>query len=403
MKYIVILGDGMADYPIEQLGNRTPLQVANKPNMDYLAQHGRVGLVKTTPDGMKPGSDNTNMGIMGFDPLKYYTGRSPLEAMSMGISMKDSDVSYRVNLVTLGGDEEYSNKTMLDYSADEISTEESGELIRYLAQHFNDEHFTLYPGISYRHCMIWANGETGQMLTPPHDILEQNIAEYLPKGSAGNVFFDMMRRSYELLKDHPVNKARMQRGLKPANSIWPWGEGKRPAFPSFEELHGKKGAVISAVDLIKGIGICAGMRVMEVEGATGNIHTNFKGKAEAALDALKDGADYVYLHVEAPDECGHRQEIESKVRAIELIDEHIVGRILREMKEAKQEFRMLLMPDHPTPLMLRTHTSDAVPFVLYASTQELQPHVEKYDEGHAKATGIFEEHAYKLIDFLMDK
>ena len=402
MKYITIIGDGMADYPVEELGGKTPLEVAQKPNIDYLAQHGRVGLVRTTPEGMKPGSDNTNLGILGFDPLRYYTGRSPLEAVSLGIQMAPDDVSYRVNLVTLSEEEPYEQKTMVDYSSDEITTEESGELIRYLAKELNTEARKLYPGISYRHCLVWSNGETGQELTPPHDISDRRITEYLPKGSQSDIFLEMMKRSYELLKDHPVNQARRARGLRPANSIWPWGEGKKPAIPSLLEKYGKKGAVISAVDLIKGIGLCAGMAAIEVEGATGNVNTNYRGKAEAALEQLAQGMDFVYVHIEAADECGHRHEVENKITAIERIDQEIVGRICRELKEKGEAFRMLVLPDHPTPLRLRTHVSDPVPFILYSSEEELTPHVEVYTEATAKATGVFEEKAYELMDRLLD-
>ena len=402
MKYIIVIGDGMADYPVEELGGKTPLEVAEKPNIDYLARHGRVGLVKTTPDGMKPGSDNTNLGIMGFDPVQYYTGRSPLEAVSLGIDLADTDVSYRVNLVTLSDEPDYQDKTMIDYSSDEISTEESSQLIDYLAKHLNTEQIHFYPGISYRHCMVYSHGETGQELTPPHDILDQKISGYLPKGSQADTFLMLMKRSYELLKDHPINKDRIKRGLRPANSIWPWGEGKRPAIPSLHEKYGIKGSVISAVDLIKGIGICAGMNSVDVEGATGNVNTNYHGKAEAALEELRNGSDFVYVHVEAPDECGHRHEVENKVKAIELIDQYIVGYIMETLKKEGEDFHLLVMPDHPTPLKLRTHVSDPVPFVLYCSEKELTPHAEGYTEKKAEETGCFEERAYELMDRLLN-
>ena len=317
MKYIVMLGDGMADYPVEALGGRTPLETAKKPNIDRLARYGELGMVKTVPNGMKPGSDVANLAAMGYDPECCYTGRSPLEAVSIGIDMAESDVAFRCNLVTLSGEGDYQDKVMADYSAGEITTAEASELIQAIAQAFSTEEIAFYPGISYRHCMIWHGGPVGLDLTPPHDISDKTITEYLPGNRA---ILDLMRRSFEVLDKHPVNEARRAKGLNPANSIWLWGEGTRPGVSSFEKMYGVKGSVISAVDLIKGIGICAGMKVIEVEGATGNLDTNFKGKGQAALKTLLEGQDLVYIHVEAPDECGHHGDTEGKVHAIERID-----------------------------------------------------------------------------------
>lgn len=398
MKYVVILGDGMADYPVPQLDNKTPLQYAKKPNIDELAKKSVIGLVKTVPDGIPPGSDAANLSVMGYSPKKYYTGRSPLEAVSMGIELSDTDVALRCNLVTLSEHEDYANKTMIDYSSDEISTEEAKVLIEAVNQALKTETITFYPGISYRHCMVWDNGKTGLGCTPPHDILERKITDFLPKESSG-LLLDLMIKSYDILSQHPVNIARQQKGLRPANSIWLWGEGKKPMLSSFKEKYSISGSVISAVDLLKGIGICAGLTSIDVEGATGNIHTNFSGKAAAALEALKTD-DFVYVHIEAPDECGHRYEVENKPRSIELIDEKVVGPILEGIK-AFGDYRILVLPDHPTPLSLRTHTSEPVPFILYDSTDEKVSGVTGYDEEQAKTSGVFIEEGYTLMDLFI--
>ncbi len=398
MKYVVILGDGMADYPVPQLDNKTPLQYAKKPNIDELAKKSVIGLVKTVPDGIPPGSDAANLSVMGYNPKKYYTGRSPLEAVSMGIELSDTDVALRCNLVTLSEHEDYANKTMIDYSSDEISTEEARILIEAVNQALKTETITFYPGISYRHCMVWDNGKTGLGCTPPHDILEKRITDFLPKETSG-LLLDLMIKSYDILSKHPVNIARQQKGLRPANSIWLWGEGKKPMLSSFKEKYSISGSVISAVDLLKGIGICAGLTSIDVEGATGNIHTNFSGKAAAALEALKTD-DFVYVHIEAPDECGHRYEVENKPRSIELIDEKVVGPILEGIK-AFGDYRILVLPDHPTPLSLRTHTSEPVPFILYDSTDEKVSGVTGYDEEQAKTSGVFIEDGYTLMDLFI--
>lgn len=400
MKYIVMLGDGMADYPVEALGGKTPLEAAKKPNIDRLARHAELGMAKTVPEGMKPGSDVANLSAMGYNPLDCYTGRSPLEAVSIGIQMSDTDVAFRCNLVTLSDEPEYGDKTMVDYSSGEITTEEAGELIRAVDEAFRTDEILFYPGISYRHCMIWHEGPVGLNLTPPHDISDRKVTEYLPKNP---MILDLMKRSYDVLKDHPVNQARRARGLNPANSIWLWGEGTKPGVSLFEKTYGVKGSVISAVDLIKGIGICAGMKVIEVEGATGNIDTNFKGKGEAALQTLLDGQDLVYIHVEAPDECGHHGDLEGKVRAIELIDELVVGPLLEGLAAAGEDYSILVMPDHPTPLAIKTHISDPVPYLLYRSTEEVDSGIERYTENTAKSTGRYVEQGQRLMEKLLGR
>ncbi|HWQ71667.1 MAG TPA: cofactor-independent phosphoglycerate mutase [Desulfitobacteriaceae bacterium] len=400
MKYVVVLGDGMADYPLPQLNNKTPLQSARKPNIDFLAQHGKVGMVQTIPPGIPPGSDSANLSVMGYNPRIYYTGRSPLEAVSMGIELTESDVAIRCNLVTLSAEENYQDKVMLDYSSDEITSEEAGILIEEVNQHFKTAALNYYPGVSYRHCLIWKNGLTNLKLTPPHDILDKKIADYLPLGEDNRILLKMMAESSKFLKDHPVNKARTEQGLRPANSIWLWGEGKKPALASFYDKYHLQGAVVSAVDLIKGIGICAGLKSVEVAGATGNLQTNFSGKVEAVLNELASGRDFVYLHIEAPDECGHRAEIDNKVRSIELIDEKIIGILLKEL-EKYADYRLLILPDHPTPIALRTHTAEPVPFLLYQKSVEMESGLSGYDEFQAKETGLFIKDGYRLMDYFI--
>ncbi len=401
MKFIVVLGDGMADYPLAELGNKTPLQAARKPNIDSLAAKGEVGLVKTIPDGMNPGSDTANLSVMGYDPRKYYSGRSPLEAVSIGITLTDEDVTYRCNLVTLSDAGRYEDKVMVDYSADEISTPEADELITFLSGHFKKMGVELYTGVSYRHCLVLRDAETGTGLTPPHDISDKCVRDHLPQNGNSELLFQMMKMSYDLLKDHPVNQKRIQNGKRPANSVWFWGEGRKPALSPFYDKYKKNGAVISAVDLIKGIAICAGMKSIDVPGATGNIDTNFDGKAAAALDALANDADFVYIHLEAPDECGHRHEIDNKVRAIELIDEKVVGPIVNEMKNRQVDFSVMILPDHPTPLSLRTHTAEPVPYLIYRSNREKESGA-KYDETNAKQSGFFRPEGHLLLDYFFD-
>jgi 2,3-bisphosphoglycerate-independent phosphoglycerate mutase len=388
MKYIVVLGDGMADYPIPELGNKTPLQAARKPNMDFMAANGESGLAATIPASLPPGSDVANLSVLGYEPEKYYTGRSPLEAASIGVPMTANDITFRTNLVTLSEADSYEERIMLDYSADEISTREAEELIQEMNRHFQNDILTFYKGVSYRHCLLWKDGPLKFELTPPHDILDQRIAPYLPKGKESDVLYKMMEDSARFLSGHPVNKKRIERGLRPANSIWIWGQGKKPDIPSFFERYELNGAVISAVDLVRGLGKCAGMESMEVEGATGNLHTNYMGKAEAALKACKQGKDFVYIHVEAPDECGHRGEAENKVRAIELIDEQIIGVLLNGLSEY-DDYRILVLPDHATPLALRTHTRDPIPYALYQKSRKIKGLVQSYDEFAAKSSGIF--------------
>ena len=398
MKYLVILGDGMADYKVDELGGKTPLECAHKPCIDYMAKHGETGHVKNVPPTLSPGSDVANLAAMGYDPVKYYSGRSPLEAVSVGVDMKDTDIIFRCNLVTVSDEEDYAEKTVVDHSSDEITTEEARELIAAVNEAFADDKFSFYPGVSYRHIMVWDNGPYDFTLTPPHDILEQKVKDYIPKGEGSELIYDMMVKSYDILNNHPVNIARAERGLRKANSIWIWGEGKKPLLSDFKEQYGLKGTVISAVDLIKGIGMCAAMNVVEVEGATGNVHTNFKGKADAALKAIADGSDYVYIHMEAPDECGHRHEIENKVKSIELIDEKVVAYIKEALDRDGVDYRMLILPDHPTPLKLRTHTRDSVPYIIYDSTDEKTNDVTMYSEDEAKKSGILIEEGHKLME-----
>lgn len=397
MKYVVMLCDGMADHKVEELGGRTPMEAAFKPNMDRLAQNGYTGLVKTVGDKFKPGSDVANLSVMGYNPELYYSGRSPLEAASIGIKMLPSDVSLRCNLVTLTDEANYEDKTIVDYCAGDISTEEAKELIEYLNDHFKNEEFDLFCGVSYRHCLIWHNG-TAKLgaLTPPHDITGKPIKNHLPSDPAAKKLYDMMVRSYELLKDHPINKARTERGLRPANSCWFWGEGVAKQLPSFKEKNGLDASVISAVDLIKGIGKLAQMKVVEVEGATGYIDTDFDGKAKAAVNELKNGADLVYIHVEAPDECGHRHEIENKKRAIELIDEKVLGPVIKALEEY-DDYKVIVLPDHATPLELMTHTREPVPFMMYHKNGNLKAPVDTLNEDTAKSTGIMIEKGYDIM------
>lgn len=399
MKYIVILADGMADYPVEELNGKTPMEVAAKPNMDALASMGEVGLSFNVPDNLAPGSDVANLSAMGYDPQVCYTGRSPLEAVSMGIDVKPTDMVFRCNVVNVSEEQEdYCDKVITDHSADEISSEEARILIEAVQSEFGNDTFSFYPGVSYRHALVWQNGPDKFDLTPPHDILDRRIGDYLPDNENNKPLFDMMKKSYELLNNHPVNIERAKKGLKKANSIWIWGEGRKPALESFKKMHGLDGSVISAVDLIKGIGICAGLESIDVEGATGNIHTNFDGKAKACYDAVKNGSDYVFIHMEAPDECGHRHEVENKVRSIELIDEKVIGYLRQKFAQDNIDYRMLILPDHPTPLCLRTHTRDAVPYIIYDSTSPKDSGITKFTEETAKSTGIVVEQGHKLME-----
>lgn len=400
MKYLVLLGDGMSDWKIPALNNKTCLEAAKTPNLDRLAPFSEVGLCLTVPDGLKPGSDVANMSVLGFDPNKFYTGRSPLEAVSMGIELKDTDVTVRCNLVTLSDNEPYENKIMVDYSAGDISTEEAAVLINSLKALFDDEKFRLYMGISYRHCLVVSDGKTGHALTPPHDISDKCINGHLPEGEYGKIYLDFMKRSYALLKDHPVNLKRIKEGKKPANSIWLWGEGTKPALENFEKLRKLKGGIISAVDLIRGIGMLAGMKIIEVDGITGNYETNFEGKANAAVDELLNGLDFVYVHMDAPDECGHHGDYEHKVYSIGQIDEKVVKTVVKRLNEAGERFAILVCPDHPTPVACKTHVQEPVPYLLYTNVKNLSCGAKRYTEDEAKATGEYVHEGYKLIEKL---
>lgn len=400
MKYIVILCDGMADEPLDELGGKTPLEAARTVNMDSLAKLSEIGMVRTVPEGMAPGSDTANLSVIGYDPKEYYTGRSPLEALSIGADMAPDDVSFRCNLVTLSEEEDrYEDRHVLDHSSGEISTEEAAELIKALSEGLKREGYEFYVGTSYRHLLIQKKGKVVE-LTAPHDILTKRIGEYLPEDK---VLRDMMVKSYDILKDHPVNVKRRAEGKNPANSAWFWGAGTRPALMSFEKKNGVKGAMISAVDLLKGIAVGADMDNIIVEGANGGLDTNYSGKAQAAVKALtEDGYDFVYVHIEAPDEMGHQGSYENKITAIERIDEKIVGPVRKELENAGVEFRMLILPDHPTPVRVRTHTSDPVPYLLYDSRKAVKT-ADTYSEKTGRQTGIFEEKGCCLIDHLLEK
>ena len=401
MKYLVLIPDGMADEKVEALGNRTPMEAANKPTMNRLAKSALIGTVSNVPEGMVPESDTANMAILSFDPKIYSKGRSPLEAVSMGIEMQPDETAYRCNVVTLSDDGEYEDKIILDHSADEITTAEADQLIKALEEKLGNEYRRFYTGVSYRHCLIWKNGNDKYNFMRPHDILGKRIGEYLPKESDGGAeFLRLMKESFEILNHHPVNEARRARGLKPANSAWLWSPGKKPQLPNFKEHWGLDAAVISAVDLIKGIGLCAGMKSIDVEGATGNVHTNYQGKAKAAIEAFSNGYDYVYIHVEAPDECGHRAETENKVLSIEKIDEKILAPVLSYLKSTGEAFKIMILPDHPTPLRIRTHSIDPVPYMMYSSEKKFDG-VNTFTEDTAKAKNNYLKNGFELMDELI--
>ena len=402
MKYIVVLGDGMADYAVNEFSGNTILDVANKPNMDYMASNGELGMVKTVADGMKPGSDVANLSVMGYDTAKCYSGRSPLEAASIGVTLKDTDVTFRVNLVTLSDEENYEDKTMVDYSAGEISTEEAKELMEAIDKELHDDIVSFYAGVSYRHLLVWDKGSTNIKLTPPHDISDRKITDYLPKGDGAQKLLEMMKKSVEILKNHPVNQKRIAMGKRPATSIWPWGEGTKPMLEKFSDKFSKSAGVISAVDLIKGIAILADMKSIDVEGANGNFDTNYKGKADAAFDLLtKDGMDFVYLHLEGPDECGHRGEAENKKYAVEMIDEKVIGYLRDRLDKAGIDYKMMVLPDHPTPISLKTHVSDPVPYLIYNSKKE-ENKDRSYCEKEALKTGIYIDKGYELMSHFIN-
>ena len=403
MKYLVVLCDGMADTPNAALGGKTPMECAHKPNMDALAKNAEVGMCRTVAAGLKPGSDVANLSVMGYDPAVCYTGRSPLEAASIGVDLKPTDVALRCNTVTLSGEESYEDKTMVDYCAGDISTEEAHQIIETVEKELGNDIYKFYGGVSYRHCLVVDNGTTdlGNM-TPPHDISGRVIGEYLSKSENAAPLIDLMKRSYEILKNHPGNIERRKKGLHEANSIWLWGEGRRPQLENFKEKNGVSGCVVSAVDLLKGIGICAGMETPEVEGATGYIDTNFEGKTQAGIDAFKRGTDLVYLHFEAPDECGHRGEAQNKVKAIEMIDSRVLTKMLDYLNGCGDDYRILIMPDHPTPLETMTHSSAPVPFLIYDSRKK-ENGVSSFTEKNAAETGEFVEHGPDIMSMLLEK
>jgi len=400
MKYVIVLGDGMADEPIEELGGKTPLEYANTPEMDRLSKLSEIGLVHTIPEGMSPGSDTANLSVLGYDPKKYYTGRSPLEALSIGVDMKTSDVALRCNIVTVSVDDKpYEEKTIIDHSSSEISTEDAAVLLDAVKKELENDIYKYYVGTSYRHLTIWDKGQVVS-LTPPHDILGKVIGEYLPKEEA---LKEMMKKSYDILVNHPINVERMAKGLNPANSIWFWGAGTRPCLSSFEEKNNKTGVMISAVDLLKGIGVGADMTNIIVEGADGTLHTNYEGKANAAVKALtEDGYDFAYIHVEAPDEMGHQGSVERKIKAIEYLDQRVIKVVTDALDAQGVDYRMMVLPDHPTPICVRTHTSSPVPYMLYDSTDKKSENW-NYNEKDGKASGNYIAEGHKAIDHLFEK
>ena len=401
MKYVVILGDGMADEPIESLGNKTILQAADTPFLDMLSKKSEIGMVHTVPDGMAPGSDTANLSVLGYDPKIYYSGRSPLEALSIGVPMTDTDIALRCNIVTISEEEgvPYEEQTIIDHSSSEISTEDCGILLEAVRKELENDIFKFYLGTSYRHCTIWHNGSVVK-LTPPHDVLGQKVGPNLPETES---LREMMKKSYEILKNHPLNIERNKKGLNPANSCWFWGAGTKPALSSFEEKTGKKGVMISAVDLLKGIAVGAGMDNIIVPGADGTLHTNYEGKANAAIKALtEDGYDFAYIHVEAPDEMGHQGSVERKIKAVENLDGRVIKTVVEGLKKSGEPFRVIVTPDHPTPIRLRTHVAKPVPYLLYDSTEELD-RTWNYNEAEAEASKNYVANGHQLIDKLFEK
>lgn len=401
MKYVVILGDGMADEPIESLGNKTILQAADTPFLDMLSKKSEIGMVHTVPDGMAPGSDTANLSVLGYDPKIYYSGRSPLEALSIGVPMTDTDIALRCNIVTISEEEgvPYEEQTIIDHSSSEISTEDCGILLEAVRKELENDIFKFYLGTSYRHCTIWHNGSVVK-LTPPHDVLGQKVGPNLPETES---LREMMKKSYEILKNHPLNIERKKKGLNPANSCWFWGAGTKPALSSFEEKTGKKGVMISAVDLLKGIAVGAGMDNIIVPGADGTLHTNYEGKANAAIKALtEDGYDFAYIHVEAPDEMGHQGSVERKIKAVENLDGRVIKTVVEGLKKSGEPFRVIITPDHPTPIRLRTHVAKPVPYLLYDSTEELD-RTWNYNEAEAEASKNYVANGHQLIDKLFEK
>ena len=401
MKYSVILTDGAADYPVPQLDGKTPFEVAKKPVTDGLAKKSELGMLHVTPDGCKGGSEIGNLCVMGYDPRVYLTGRSPLEARSLGIEMSETDLALRCNLVTLSPDGAYEEKTMVDNTASEISPEDAKALMEDIQKEFGSELMTFYAGISYKHCLIMHDATDKMSFTPPHYIIGKQITEYLPKGDYSDLLLDIQKRSFDFLSNHPVNAARTAKGLNPANSLWLWGQGRRMSLPAFESVHGITGAAVTAVDLIKGIALCADMKCVDVEGATGNLHSNFKGKADASIEWFKKGVDLVYTHLEAPDECGHQGDVEGKVRSIEIIDSQIVKPIYDYLVSTGEDFRILITPDHPTPLTTRGHASDDVPYMIYRSDRETEGR-DCFCERVCATTGNFNDDGFHAIGRMMN-
>ncbi len=399
MKYVIVLGDGMADYPLEELGGRTPLEYASTPEMDRLSKMSEIGLVKTVPRGMKPGSDTANLAVIGYNPADYYSGRSPLEALSIGVNMKSTDIAIRTNIVTISEEDvDFGERTIIDHSSGEISTEDAEVLLNAVRAELETEEFRFYTGTSYRHLLIWDNGVVMDF-AQPHDHLTEKIGKYLPKDKR---FREMMEKSFDILNNHPINKERAAKGLNKANCLWFWGAGTKPALDSFENKNHKRGVMISAVDLLKGIAVGAGMTNIEVEGANGSLHTNYEGKAMAAVNALKGDFDFAYIHVEAPDEMGHQGSIERKIKAIEYLDGRVIRVVREELEKVGIDFRMAVLPDHPTPICCRTHTSDPVPYMLYDSTEALN-NKWNYNEKEAKESGNYISDGFTFINKLFNE
>lgn len=410
MKYLIVVPDGSADNPIDSLGGKTPLEAAELPCMDSLASRGEIGSARTVPEGISPGSDSANLSVMGYDPRRYLTGRSPLEAASIGLEMTDSDISFRANLITIDPDgaEEYEDFIVRDHAAGDITTEEAAELVEALNDKLAEDGLYIHLGTGYRQCMIvdrsHPNGHTEYKCVPPHDILDKRAGEYLPKGKGADHLISMMKESYEILKDHPVNKARIARGLNPANSLWIWGQGTRPQLPDFNEKYGVDGAVISAVDLIKGIALFAGLEVLKVDGIDGTKHTNFSGKADAAIEAYKNGKNFIYMHIEGTDECSHQGDLAGKIKCAEDIDSKVVKPIYEYLRESGVDFKILVIPDHRTPLAIRTHSSDPVPFLIYDSRKETSPDRRKqFNERAAMESDNYYEDGFTLADYFFEK
>lgn len=410
MKYLIVVPDGSADNPVESLGGKTPLEAADLPCINGLAAKGEIGSVRTVPDGISPGSDSANLSVMGYDPRKYLTGRSPLEAASIGLKMSDTDISFRANLITIDPDgaDRYEDFIVRDHAAGDITTEEAAELVEVLNEHFAEDGLYIHLGTGYRQCMIvdkkHPNGHTDYRCVPPHDILDRRAGDYLPEGKGAEHFVKMMKESYDILKDHPVNKARIARGLNPANSLWIWGQGTRPELPDFNEKYGVRGAVISAVDLIKGIAMFAGLEVLKVDGIDGTKHTNFSGKAQAAIEAYKKGKDFIYMHIEGTDECSHQGDLAGKIKCAEDMDSKVVRPIYEYLEKSGENFRILVVPDHRTPLSIRTHSSDPVPFMIYDSRHETDAdYTKQFNERSAMASGNHIEEGYTLADHFFEK